>query len=161
MQLFENFLSGMRAYMEKENLRILVRLHPREDINAFQKITEGNFYENKVFFVQQYALFACLAVVDLSVILASTVGLESMLCDTPVAVIKLPDHGFVFNYVSSGCAIGIDLNADFSPAIWSAITAQREELVKKCRVYVSDQLSNSGRSADYISSHIADLLNVD
>lgn len=155
---FRSFLAGVKGLMNEHDLRVLVRLHPREDMNAFKAVVEGSFFEDKVFFVNRDPLFACLKVVDLCVILASTVGVESSLVNTPVAVIKLGKHGYAFNYVSSGCAIGLDLEKPIHDQIWSAITADNQRLRQKCEKYIEGVLANRNTSARFIANYIAQTL---
>ena len=157
--LYKAFLEGMKPLMHEHDVKIFVRLHPREDLDSFKNATDISLNDS-IIWAYEYSLFAYLEVVDLTVILASTVGLESMMMNTPVAVIKLPNHGYVFNYVSSGCAIGIDVNTDFAEAIWNSITTDREMLRGKCKEYMRTQLSNRGTSASFIANHILKLLHV-
>lgn len=154
VRLFKDFMTGLRPMIEAKDIKILVRLHPREDITFFKDTVAELQLDKYVVWTQSYSLFACLKVVDLSVVLASTVGLESMLCDVPIAVVKLPQHGFVFNYVSSGCALGIDVKTNFADSIYDALTDNRTTQVENCRRYVADQLSNRLSSAAYISTHL-------
>lgn len=160
MDCFEVFLKRLTSSLKNGELKILVRLHPREDRKAFEDIIDRLQLQEEVLWVQTYPLFACLQVVDFSIILASTVGLESMLCKTPVAVIKLKSCGYVFNYVSSGCALGIDLSEEFSRNLLDAVTHQKAEWRIKCEKYVSNQLSNMNTSAPFISNYITSAISV-
>ncbi len=154
VKLFRDFMVGMQSFIKSNNVKIFIRLHPREAISFFKEVVAELQLEKYVIWTQSYSLFACLKLVDLSVVLASTVGLESMLCDVPIAVIKLPKHGFVFNYVSSGCATGIDVETNFSDTINQVLLLNRPEQIENCRKYIADQLSNRLNSAAYISSHL-------
>ena len=160
IDLYKSFISGMSSLIEIHNIKIFVRLHPREDLESFKEATDKNLLKNVVW-AYDHSLFQYLEAVDISVILASTVGLESMMVDTPVAVIKLPGHGYVFNYVSSGCAVGIDVATDFSETMWKSITVDKPVLKEKCKQYMAAQLSNRGTSATFISNHLTQLLHAD
>jgi len=154
MDCFEKFLIRLLPQLKKSELKILVRLHPREDRKSFEEIIEKLELKEAVLWVHSYPLFACLQVVNMSIILASTVGLESMLCNTPVGVIRLKNYIYVFNYVSSGCALGIDLSEDFSQKIINAVTIDNEKWHNKCELFVANQLSNMNASAPFISKYI-------
>ncbi len=157
IRLFKAFLNGIKGLIQAHDIKVFVRLHPREDIQSFKAALDGLVID-RVVWAQEYSLFDYLEQMDLTVILASTVGLESMMMHTPVAVIKLPGHGYVFNYVSSGCAIGIDVDTEFSDSVWRALTVDKIKLKEKSLTYVNNQLSHKGTSVLFISNHLQDLI---
>jgi hypothetical protein len=64
--------------------------------------------------VTDVPLFAVLAAARAAVVLASTVGLEALLFGVPLAVLSIPHHGHVFEYVERGAAVPLDLGPDFT-----------------------------------------------
>lgn len=156
LELFRRFLKGVEP-LRGLGIKVFVRLHPREALASFKSAVE-EAHQDIVVWAQEYALFELMAQMNIAVVLASTVGLESMMVGTPVAVIKLPRYGYVFNYVSSGSALGIDVSSNFSEILWSAITTDNAMLKKKCVSYVDNQLSNRGCSASFISNHLFELI---
>jgi hypothetical protein len=156
LELFRSFLKGVKPLRE-QGITVFVRLHPREALASFKSVVEEGF-RDMVVWAQEFSLFDLLARMDITIVLASTVGLESMMLGAPVAVIKLPRHGYVFNYVSSGSAVGIDVSSDFSEVLWKALTIDKAMLKKKCVTYMDNQLSNRGQSASFISNHLFELM---
>jgi hypothetical protein len=157
IKLFKSFLKGIEKLSNENDIRLFVRLHPREDGESFREAVQATAFKN-VSWAQEFSLFDYLKRTDLTVVLASTVGLESMMVDVPIAVIKLPRYGFVFDYVQSGSAIGIDVDTDFSVALWNAITTDKQTQIEKSYAYVNRQLSNRGNSSTAITNHILNLL---
>ncbi len=158
IRLFTKFVHSMKEMMDQHDIHLFVRLHPREDLVSFQKAAD-TIATARVIWAQEYSLFEYLQKMDLSIVLASTVGLESMMVHVPVGVIKLPRHGFVFDYVQSGSALGIDVDSDFTQLIWRAITIDQLKLKEKSLLYVKTQLANRGESVPYITNHILNLVN--
>jgi hypothetical protein len=153
MELFEKFLIGMEPLCLQEHITLLVRLHPRESLEAFKAV--GKNFKMSIRWAQQGSLFQYLQIVDFTVVLASTVGLESMLMSTPVAVLKLPEHGFVFDYVSSGAALGLNVSEAFASIFWQAITEHHAQYVLRASEYIARHLGQQGNSAAFIADHLS------
>jgi hypothetical protein len=160
MLLFRSFLQGVGPLLKSDSFVLFVRLHPRENKAEFQTVVTESGFSNKIRFVQEFPLFACLKSVELSVVLASTVGLESMLCGTPVAVLPLPSYGYVHDYVSSGCALGLSTDPqEMRYQLERMLNQDLDYWRSKCQTYVANQLVNIGISESVISKRVAELLN--
>ncbi|MBI3217911.1 MAG: hypothetical protein HYZ44_00195 [Bacteroidetes bacterium] len=158
IRLFTKFVQSMKEMMDERDIHLFVRLHPREDLESF-KSAAATIATNRIIWAQQFSLFEYLQKMDLTIVLASTVGLESMMVNVPIGVIKLPGHGFVFDYVQSGSAVGIDVDTDFTDHVWNAITVDQSVLKEKSLAYIKTQLANRGDSVTYITNHILNLVN--
>ena len=158
MKLFAKFLEGLVPHLKQEYIRVAVRLHPRENPQDYQSVWESLALTGYVFFLNEPPLFACLRAVDCAVVLASTVGLEAMLAETPVAVVSIPGHGHVYNYVSSGAALGIDVEQDFVNELLSLLNTRRHSFKLKAKAYASQQVANRGTSAAFIAAKIKELI---
>lgn len=156
--LFSKFVKGISGLMLNKGLKVFVRLHPREDSDSFKRAVP-NEIKAYVEWAQAYELFDCIRQTQLTVVLASTVGLEAMMMGAPVGVIKLPEHGYIFDYVSSGSAVALDLDDDFGEQVWQAITERTQELKGRSSEFVSNQLSNRGNSASFIAERLLTLIN--
>ncbi|NOS90633.1 MAG: hypothetical protein HOP30_01815, partial [Cyclobacteriaceae bacterium] len=152
IRLFTTFVQSMKEMMDERDIHLFVRLHPREDLESF-KVAAASITTNRIIWAQQFSLFEYLQRMDLAIVLASTVGLESMMVNVPIGVIKLPGHGYVFDYVQSGSAVGIDVDTDFKQSVWNAITVDQSVLKEKSLAYVKTQLANRGDSVTYITNH--------
>ncbi len=84
-----------------------LKLHPREDRAAMQALC-ADAGVPAVVLPAEAGIFPTLAAARAVIVLASTVGLEAMAFEVPVAVLPLPGHGHVFEYVSRGAAYGLD-----------------------------------------------------
>lgn len=110
LELFERFIVESAPVLASRGVDLVVRLHPREDRTAFQRVIDRHLGARVVKIVGG-TLFDLLACARAAVVLASTVGLEALVFDVPIAALELPGHGFPFEYVSRGAAVGIRLDA--------------------------------------------------
>ncbi len=109
LRLFEKFLLFARSRFPGQT-KIFLRLHPRENPALFRAVVQKLDFSGFVVEAQPYSLFALFRRTQLTVIFASTIGLEALMFGVNLCVIKIPHHGYVFDYVSSGVAIPLDLD---------------------------------------------------
>jgi len=107
LELFERFVVDATPVLAEQSVELVVKLHPREGRSAFQAILDRHGSSAKIV---DGKLFDWLACARGAVVLASTVGLEALAFDVPIAALELPGHGFVFEYVARGAAVGIRLD---------------------------------------------------
>ncbi len=143
LEQFRRFLQEMNSYRQTLDLKVLVRLHPREEPLLFEKEITRKGFGNWVLLTKGHSIFALLKSVDCCVLLASTVGLEALLMGTPIAVIKLPKHGYVFDYVSSNAAIPLDLERDLTVLI-SYLRSLKGHHFND--VYLEEHIANRGNA---------------
>lgn len=114
MELFAGFVREAQPVLEREQRALVVKLHPREDTAAFRRVaadlSSGSPLPIHVLPLDA-PLFAVLAMGRAAVVLASTVGLEALAFGLPLAVLAIPGHGHVFEYVARGAAAGLALGA--------------------------------------------------
>jgi hypothetical protein len=108
LALFETFVREAAPALARERRALVVKLHPREDGAAFRRAAAGLPGVPIHVLPLEAPLFAVLAMGRAAVVLASTVGLEAIAFGLPLAVLALPGHGHVFEYVARGAAIGLD-----------------------------------------------------
>ncbi|MBB4080225.1 hypothetical protein GGR28_002855 [Lewinella aquimaris] len=151
--LLRRFLTKAVPVVERVNGRIWIKLHPREDAASVQQIINNGNWQQTVSLVQGN-IFAVLKVVDVSIVLASTVGLESLLMGKPLGVLSLPNYGFVFNYVQSGGATGLVLDDDeFAEKLHQFI--RQTALSPDAHAYLKNSIGNIGTSAEHIADQLA------
>ena len=107
LALFERFLDEARPALEASGRAVVVKLHPREDVAAFRAAAQRSSARDRTHVLGDEPLFSVLGAGHAAVVVASTVGLEALLFGLPLAVLQVPGHGFVFDYVSGGAAAGL------------------------------------------------------
>ncbi|MEZ4363761.1 MAG: hypothetical protein R3B48_26520 [Kofleriaceae bacterium] len=107
LALFERFVELAAEELVRRAAPLVVKLHPREDVAAFQRLAARA--PIPVHVDRGEPLFAWLAVARGAVVLASTVGLEALRFGVPLGVLPLPGHGHVFEYASRGAAVPLSL----------------------------------------------------
>jgi hypothetical protein len=152
MQLFADFIE--RAAPVLDGRAIVVKLHLRENVEAFRAVASKQSAA-PVHVLGTEGLFETLAIGQAAVVLASTVGLEALAFDLPLGVLALPNHGHVFEYVSRGAAVGLELEN---------LTVKLPQLLDAphtpdtpVREFLERHLANRGNAASRIADRIAEL----
>jgi hypothetical protein len=155
LAIFRRFLRAAVPVLAARQRGVLVKLHPREDPRGFAAVIAecGNPH---VHLIRDDHLFAVLAAGAAAVILPSTVGLEALVFGLPLAVLAIPGHGHVFDYVAAGAAVGLD-DGDLAEAT-SALLAQplesgRPEVV----AFVTRHMAHRGRAAANVAERVVAL----
>lgn len=108
--LVQSLVRKIAPQLEKNKFRLLIKCHPREDVNAY--LNKLSPFE-KFIYKGDNDIISCLKMVDAGFIMASTVGLELLSAGKPIAQLEIPGYGFVFDYVEGSAAIPVHLNQDF------------------------------------------------
>lgn len=106
MALFHRFAEGLEPMFEEGDLELWVRPHRRESAEAYARAVD-DLHPHRIAVRATESLHDLLAAADAVVVTASTVGLEALLFDRPLAVLELPGVGFVHDYVQRGAAVGL------------------------------------------------------
>jgi hypothetical protein len=106
MALFRRFVEGLEPLFEDGDIELWVRPHGRESAEAYARAVH-DLHRHRITVPAAGSLHDLLAAADAVVVTASTVGLEALLFDRPLAVLELPGVGFVHDYVHSGAAAGL------------------------------------------------------
>lgn len=109
LALFRRFVADTREELARRRVPLVVKLHPREDLEGFRRAIAD--VDADVSFLNEAPLFPLLAVARAVIVLASTAGLEALAFGLPLGVMQVPNHGYVFEYVTHGAAIGISADA--------------------------------------------------
>lgn len=159
LDLFCNFLTEVSK--QSQQIKVWLRLHPREDRTDFENIIQTFQSKVQVEFLQKYPLFACLKLMDACVVLASTVGLEALLNHVPLAVIRMPNnYNYVFDYVESNAAIPLDVkdSSSFQHNFKELLSQKSVGLSSSQLIYLDNQIANQGKSDEvFVEQLIKDL----
>lgn len=110
LELFGEFAREV----SRRGVPLLVKLHPREDVAAFERMAARCVQDATIQVVSDASLFAVLAAGRAAVVLASTVGLEALMFGVPLGVLAIPGHGHVFEYVSNDAAVPLVLGPELT-----------------------------------------------
>jgi hypothetical protein len=105
--LFEAFLREAGPVLLERGIDVVVKNHLQEDPRRFAEVAARSPLARKVHVVTDEALFAVLAAARAAVVLTSTVGVEALTFGLPLAVFDIPGHGYAFEYVQRGAAVGL------------------------------------------------------
>jgi hypothetical protein len=157
MQLFERFCREAGPVAARDGRAIAVKLHAREDVAAFKDVAAKL---TDVHVLGDEPLFAVLAMGHAAVVLASTVGLEALVFGLPLAVLELPRHGHVFEYVTSGAAIGLRLDA-IADGVTQLLAPPSDRAASerdgKAKVFLEHHMANRGRAAARVADCLVEL----
>lgn len=158
MALFEGFVREAAPVLAREGRALVVKLHPREDTAAFRRAAAG-FPGVPIHVLPLEApLFAVLAMGRAAVVLASTVGLEALAFGLPLAVLAIPGHGHVFEYVARGAAIGLVPGAIAGGLERLLAAVDAPAAAAPAAPFLERHLAHRGRAAARIADEIAALV---
>jgi len=151
LALFERFLRGAAPALAAAGRAVVVKLHPREDVAAFRAVAARAPVPTHV--VDDAPIFAVLAAGGAAVVLASTVGLEALVFGLSLGVLALPGHGHVFDYVSSGAALGLE-EPTLAAGVARLLAEPRPDGVA---AYLDRHLAHRGHAAATAAAAIASI----
>jgi hypothetical protein len=151
LSLFATFVQEAAAELRRTGTPLVVKLHPREDLAAFRAAAAG--LEAAVSFAGDAPLFALLGVARAAVVLASTVGLEALAFGVPLAALALPGHGFAFEYVSHGAAVGLSPGA-IAAGVAELLGPPPAERIAAAEALVERHLAGRGQAASRIADAV-------
>ena len=149
-ELVRKFFADSLPVLKETGGEMLVKLHPRESSAAFEAIIQQVGGAEHISLFREQSVFLYLRAVERVVILASTVGLEALALERPVAVLPIGKHGHVHDYVSSGAALPIQLDHIGSQLkLWLS-----EDFGDSQRQYVADNIGSGRNSAAFIAKEM-------
>jgi hypothetical protein len=149
MQLFESFV---RAAAPIAGGPIVVKLHAREDADAFRAVAART--GATVHVLKDESLFAVFAMGRAAVVLASTVGLEALAFGLPLAVLEIPGHGHVFEYVERGVAIPLRAD-DIAGGVRELLARPLD--TAKTSAFLERHMAYRGHAAEQIADRITEI----
>ena len=133
LDLGRHFVAAMEPLFDDPEFHLAFKLHPRESVRQFSAIARESPDPARTSVLYDEPLYALLAASRAAVILASTVGIDALLCRVPLGVLEIPPHGFAFDYVQSGAALGLGWDGSMAdqvrrlqrPGAWESLAGDR------------------------------------
>jgi glycosyltransferase involved in cell wall biosynthesis len=117
----ERMLTGViNAVLKLKDFRLVVKVHPRDDLRNYQNITE-EYFKSGVRIVKDVDLYALINNCELLITKYSTTALEAIMFDKPVITINFSGEPTSVPYAEDGAAIGVCRNEDLEQAILKAL----------------------------------------
>lgn len=107
LELFESFLIRTADYINHNEITLALKCHPREDLSGYTEIAHK--YVGKVEELPASILEAIMRV-HAGVIMASTVGLELLGAERPIAQMEIPEFGYVFDYTDDKSVVKLPMD---------------------------------------------------
>ena len=125
----EMLIGVINAALKIKDVQLVVKVHPREEAEPYQKMTE-RYHDARIKVFKDIDLYALLNNCKLLITKGSTVALEAMMIDRPVIIINLSGPPITIPYIEEGAAIGVKREQDIEPAILKALydTETRKKL---------------------------------
>ncbi|WP_162006881.1 capsular polysaccharide export protein, LipB/KpsS family [Roseimaritima sediminicola] len=144
LALLQAFLSTAGPLMRSREGEVWIKLHPRESKKQLQHVIWSLNLQDCVRVVEPDSIFTFLTAVDRVVVLASTVGLEALAMNRPLAVLPIEGYGHVHDYVKEGAAFALGMDQDLRPQLESFLAASFGDAERK---YVESNLETGARPA--------------
>ena len=152
--LIADFFEKGRPILEKYRIDSKIKLHPRENPDHLSKVLRRRELSRNIKLIQG-EIFSVLKRADYSIVLASTVGLESLLANVPLGVMSIPGFGFAFDYVREGAGIPLDVSCDdFHDRLIGLINKSDIDIQQKN--YIDCHFANQGNSAKVIANQLSE-----
>ncbi len=152
-ELMETLINAMAEFPDKQ---LVIKLHPAEEIEEYQKILE-KIGGSRVILCRDTDIHQLLYACDLLLTIHSTVALEAMIFNKPVITINFSGKPDLMPYAESGAAIGVYRKKDLLPAMKRALYDPqiRKNLGQKSKRFVSEHVYKLDGQA---SKRVAELI---
>ena len=131
IEMVKDFLANQGAYLNQQKVRLIIKSHPREDVQEYYSIATQYVDDVQI---GPSDIKECINLVQAGVIMASTVGLELLGAGKALAQMEIPGHGYVFDYTDHPGLVKVPLEREVD---LSSLFAQKpdfsyfEEHIKK------------------------------
>ncbi|HUM67757.1 MAG TPA: hypothetical protein PLK31_02785, partial [Chloroflexota bacterium] len=124
MALVRRFLAEIAPLFADPGFHLIIKLHGREPVNEFQTAVAAFPFSQQITLLRQAPLYPLFTLAQAAIVLASTVGLEALLFNLPLAVLEIPGYGFAHDYVDCGVASGLSWQRPLPPQVQDLIHGQ-------------------------------------
>jgi len=151
---FQDFIKRALPALRERRLNLVIRPHGREAASLYAVDAE---HRDGVITIapDDIPLHTLIAGSTGVLVWASTVGLEALLHEKPLAILAVPGAGYVFDYVSSGAAVGISLDHSVHAKMSSWLDSDTSNAVG--REYLDRNIAWRGRATEKVSEAIESL----
>jgi len=160
LDLVRTFVDRLEPLFDDPEFLLIIKLHGREEKDDYDEICSRSPHAGRIRVLQGGSTYSVFSVAAASIVFASSVGLEALLFGSPLGVLEIPGYGFVYDYVSSGAAVGIySENNRIRDQIELLMKpdARREEQAKQ---YVRRNLVCLGAATERVTELVLDQLRV-
>jgi len=162
IEVGEHFIrSTIKALKNFPEEQIVIKLHPAFYKRYRQIIAAIAEEENIEVTITKDYLWELLAVSDLVIVTESTVGLDAMVLDKPVVVVKLNSRLGSKDYISGGVALGAYSPGDIAPVVREVLHNEqvRQELAEARKRFVYEHAYiQDGKASKRIAELIAQMI---
>jgi hypothetical protein len=157
LDLIRKFVLGSAPLFTHDNFRLIMKLHGREAVEGFSAVVADLPYREQIIITNSAPLYPLFKLARAAVVLASTVGLEALLFGLPLGVLNIPGAGFVYDYVSDGAALGLQVDDSLALQVQTLMT-ERPVKTARLEAYLKRNLTIQVGSARRIAQMIDQLL---
>ncbi len=155
--LVGRFIEDIAPLFNDPEFRLIIKLHPRESVVDFQEMVNGKSTKGQIRILGSGPLNPLFVLSRAAIVLASTVGLEALMMDVPLAVLEIPETGFVYDYVEQGAAVGLSWKRPMAGQVSELLNG---DVCDKQAVvaYIEYSLATIGMATDMVVELISRLL---
>lgn len=154
LDAFAEFAISAIPELAQRGLSLLLKTHPRESIEEYRSALPTPLAAQLLSAQPGLSLHTALSGARAVIVWASTAGLEALMHARPLGVLAVPGHGFVFDYVQSGAAIGFSGNEDITLSLTRLLQGPTEE----SQVYIERHVANRGCATEAVTRLVEQML---
>ncbi len=153
MALVRRFLAEIAPLFADPDFHLIIKLHGREPVSDFQTAVAASPFAHQITVLGQAPLYPLFTLAQAAIVLASTVGLEALLFNLPLAVLEIPGYGFVHDYVCCGAATGLTWQWPLPSQVQELIDGQGVDTA-----VISTYLQNNLTTCSEAGAQVANLI---
>lgn len=157
LELIRRFIVGLMPLFNDPAFHLILKLHGRESVKDVQALVAGLRLADRVTVLGVGPPYPLFVLSRAAVVMTSTAGLEALLFGLPLGVLEIPRVGFVFDYVSSGVAMGLTWDAPLADQV-KALLEFRQRRQQVVEAYVVRNLATRNGATDRIVKLIMGLV---
>jgi hypothetical protein len=157
LDLVTSFVRRITEVLAAEGTTLAIKLHARESVKDYRAALSHLPLDESIKVVDDEPLYPLLASSSAAITLASTAGLEALLFDLPLGVLKLPSVGYVHDYVSSGAAWGLGTKGTTAERVREMLRMPKKNR-EAVRSYLEHQIARRTGAAESVAATIAEAI---
>lgn len=132
----EFYITNIIKIINQQEFNLIIKLHPRDDINIYRDILSRNGLENQCFVCQNFDTFYLLKFCDLLITHICTTALEAMILNKPVLAVDFKYSTDMIPYVSDRAALGVNHPKDLLQSVYLALDSVSMDPIKTTTEFV-------------------------
>ena len=158
LDLIARFVAGVRGLLESGRTTLLVKLHGSESERTVGQALAPLGLGDRVRIVGGEPLYPLLAAADGAVVLASTVGLETLLLGVPLGVLEIPGSGWVHDYVAAGVGMALSTGGRVDEQVDELMSSWQQRSGAAVQAYLAHHLAERRHSAVRVAEVIRSVI---